>query len=190
MSEYIKKLFSRFRPNKITSTERRFLLFAGVAAMGILLYGVTAVFSLYTGTMDKLDRRIIQNRGALEELAKIKAEFNQLNRQVGLLDQKIRNDQGKFSILSFLESLAARTNIRSKISYMRPKGGMETDFYREVSVEMKIESVSLKQAVQFLNAIENAPHVVRIKNLHFKTRYANPEFLDVNFLVSTYEPVG
>lgn len=167
------------------------MLIAGVAALGIITYGLYAGFSAYAGAIDKLDRGIVQKRNDLEELARIRAQFEHLNRQVGLLDQRIlKNEQENFSLLAFLESLAGRTKIRSKISYMRPKSGPETDFYKELSVEMKIERVNLSEAVRFLNSIETAPHVLRIKNLHFKTRYANPEFLDVNFLVSTYEPAG
>ncbi len=55
---------------------------------------------------------------------------------------------------------------------------------------MKIERVNLNQAIKFLTAIDGAPHVLRIKNLHFKTRYADPELMDVSFWVSTFEHVG
>ncbi|HEY5648004.1 MAG TPA: type 4a pilus biogenesis protein PilO [Nitrospiria bacterium] len=186
----IQRLLARFRPGRITLREKRFLIIAAAATLLMMVYGVYSAIGGYFEKMAKLDQDIVKEKAAFKHLVELQAEYERLNREVELLDQQIEKDQGKFLLLSYLESLAVRTSIRTKISYMRPKEGIETDFYKESSVEMKIEKVNLNQAIKFLTAINGAPHVMTIRNLHFKTRYADPELMDVSFWVSTFEHVG
>jgi len=189
-SAFLQSLLTRFRRDGITSRERLYLIIGGVSLIAILLYGVFSAAASYLDRIKSLDRLIRQKQEALTTLDQIHREYVRIKRQVGSMDERIQKDQGQFSLLSFLESLAGTTDVRSRIAYMRPQAAVPMDPYREISVEMKIENVTLDQAVRFLSAIDQAPHVLKIKNLHFRTRYANPQFLDVNFLVSTYEKAG
>ena len=54
-------------------------------------------------------------------------------------------------------------------------------------MEVKMEDIPLSGIVPYLAALENAPYYIRIKRLNVKTRYADPEKLDVTFVVSSYE---
>jgi Tfp pilus assembly protein PilO len=189
-SAFIQSLLARFKRDGITSRERLYLIIGGVSLIGLLIYGVYSAAGSYLDRMKGLDRLIRQKQEALTTLDQIQREYVRIKRQVGSLDERIQKDQGQFSLLSFLESLAGTADVRTRIAYMRPQAAVPMDPYREISVEMKIENVTLDQAVRFLSAIEQAPHVLKIKNLHFRTRYANPQFLDVTFLVSTYEKAG
>ncbi|MBI3994954.1 MAG: type 4a pilus biogenesis protein PilO [Nitrospirae bacterium] len=189
-SALIQSLLARFRPDRITSRERLYLLAGGFAMLGLLLYGVYSAGATYLDRMKGLDRLIRQKQEAMTTLDQIRREYVRIKGRIGALDERIRKDQGQFSLLSFLESLAGTADVRSRIAYMRPQAAVPMDPYREISVEMKIENVTLDQAVRFLSSIEQAPHVLKIRNLHFRTRYANPQFLDVTFLVSTYETAG
>jgi len=189
-SAFVQTLLARFRREGITSRERLYLIIGGITLIGLLLYGVYSAAALYLDRMKGLERLTRQKEEALTTLDQIRRDYVRIKSQTESLDQRIQNDQGKFSLLSFLESLAGTADVRSRIAYMRPQTAAMVDQYRETSVEMKIENVTLDQAVRFLSSIEQAPHVLKIKNLHFRTRYANPQFLDVTFLVSTYEKAG
>lgn len=189
-STFVQTLLVRFRRDRITSRERIYLIIGGMTLLGLLLYGIYSGATSYLDRMKGLDRLVRQKERALSTLNQIGKEYAQIKNQFGSLDERIQKDQGKFSLLSFLESLAGTAEVRSRIAYMRPQATTQVDQYRETSVEMKIENVTLDQAVRFLSSIEQAPHVLKIKNLHMRTRYANPQFLDVTFLVSTYEKAG
>ncbi len=186
----VNKLLSGLRRDRLTRRERRVLIVGSLVGIGMLIYGLFSSTVFYLDRMKGLDRLIRQKEQTLVELARIRTEYALLSRQMSTVDDRIQKDQGRFSLLSYLESLSNTTQIRTRIAYMRPQPGMATDQYRETSVEMKVENVTLDQAVRFLSSIEQAPHVLKIKNLHFKTRFANPQFLDVTFLVSTYEKAG
>jgi Tfp pilus assembly protein PilO len=187
---FVQQLLVRLRRDRITPRERIYLIIAGVTLIGLLFYGIYSAALSYLDGVKGLDRLIRQKEEALATLGQFRREYVQIKSQVGSLDERIKKDQGNFSLLSFLESLAGTTDVRSKIAYMRPQAAVPVDQYREVSVEMKIENVTLDQAVRYLSAIEQAPHVLKIKNLHFRTRFANQQYLDVTFLVSTYEKSG
>lgn len=189
-STFVQTLLVRFRRDRITSRERIYLIIGGMTLLGLLLYGIYSGATSYLDRMKGLDRLVRQKEEALSTLNQIGKEYAQIKNQFGSLDERIQKDQGKFSLLSFLELLAGTAEVRSRIAYMRPQATTQVDQYRETSVEMKIENVTLDQAVRFLSSIEQAPHVLKIKNLHMRTRYANPQFLDVTFLVSTYEKAG
>lgn len=189
-STFVQSLRVRFRRERITPRERIYLIIGGITLIGLLLYGFYSAAASYLDRMKALDRLIRQKQEALSSLNQIGREYAQIKKQFGSLDERIQKDRGQFSLLSFLESLAATAEVRSRIAYMRPQATAQVDQYRESSVEMKIEKVTLDQAIRFLSSIEQAPHVLKIKNLHMRTLYANPQFLDVTFLVSTYEKTG
>ena len=48
--------------------------------------------------------------------------------------------------------------------------------------------VSLPEIVQYLNAIESTRQMLSVKSLRMRTRSDAPELLDVNFMVSSFEP--
>jgi len=187
---FVKRWISRFQHEGISSRERIYLILGGITLLGLFLYGVYSAAAAYGDRMNTLERLIQQKQEARSTLNEIGKEYVQIKGQIGILDDRIQKDQGQFSLLSFLESLAGTAEVRSRIAYMRPQAQVQVDQYRETSVEMKIENVTLDQAIRFLSSIEQAPHVIKIKNLHMRTRYANPQFLDVTFLVSTYEKAG
>jgi Tfp pilus assembly protein PilO len=187
---FVKKILSRFQNEGISPRERVYLIVGATTLLGLLIYGGYSAAASYIDRMNTLDRLIRQKEESQSTLNQIGAEYAQIKGRIGILDERIQNDQGKFSLLSFLESLAGTAQVRSRIAYMRPQAAVQMDQYRETSVEMKIENVTLDQAIRFLTSIEQAPHVLKIKNLHMRTRYANPQYLDVTFLVSTYEKTG
>lgn len=190
MKIFLRKMISRFRPENLTRRERLYLVAGGVAAIGMVFFGLFSMMTSYRDRMENLDRLIRQKQEAMVELAVIQREYAKLNEQIGALENRISKDQGSFSLLSFIESLAVRENVRSNIAHMRPQTGETRNQYRENAVEIKIEKVTLERAIRFLTKIEKAPHVLKIRNLHFRRRYADPQFLDITFRVSSYEKIG
>jgi hypothetical protein len=94
---------------------------------------------------------------------------------------------GTFSLLSFVEETAATQQMRNRLVSIRPQPTQSLPPYREVSAEVKLESVTLPQVVAYLTALDRAPQRIRVKSLRLKTRYADPKLLDGSFVVATYE---
>jgi len=174
--------------------EQLFLLAAGVVVAGFLLYGLIRLPFTYQERMGSLDRLILQKEAYLKQLAELKAQYQKLNDQVSQIEAKIAQNQqaslsGRqgFSLLSYLEEVATNVHIRSNIAYMRPQTLPPSGGYREVAVEVKVENAPLDQIIRLLTALEQSPHLLKVRRLHLKTRFADPNYLDAVFLLSTYE---
>jgi general secretion pathway protein M len=167
--------------------EKIFLLGGVVVVAGFLLYGLIQLPFAYQERMRTLDRLIAQKEADLKQLSELDARYQKMQDRVGRIETKIAQDRQGFSILSYLEEVATTVKIRSNIAYMRPQTLPQSGDYREVAVEVKVENAPLDQVVRFLTALEQSPHLLRIRRLHLKTRFADPNYLDAVFLLSTYE---
>jgi general secretion pathway protein M len=177
------KDFLEARPKR----EKLVLLAGGVIVAGILLYGLFQLPFAYTERMETLDRLILQKEDGLKQLAELKTQYQKLNDRVGRIESRIAQDRQGFSLLSYLEDVANTVRIRSNIAYMRPQTMPQSEGYRETAVEVKVENAPLAQIVRLLKALEQSPHVLKIRRLHLKTRYSDPNYLDAVFLLSSYE---
>ena len=94
-----------------------------------------------------------------------------------------------FSILSYLEGLADQSRIREKIEYMRP-GNVETKGKsKEVSVEIKLNGVSLSEMTDLLFRIEKGGQTpLIVYRMMVRSRFANPRELDATFTVIGISP--
>ncbi len=168
---------------------RRERIFSGV---GILVVGLLLGYFLgVSPLLDKIktvERLILKKENEIEEMTKLKKDFDELKGKLRRIELKLNQQKGGFSLLSFLERTASTVQIRKNISSMRPQPmAIEDQNFKEDSVEVRIENVSLLQIVEFLNAIEDASIYLRVKQVRLKTRYADPNFLDATFLVSSYK---
>jgi len=136
--------------------------------------------------MEQLEDLIPRKERSLRELARLQEDYKGLSQEIRQLESKLPKG-GRFSPLSFIEEHAAKNQIRNNIAFIRPTTPSERKAYKELPVEVKVENVTLAQVVPFLAAIENAPHYLRIKRLAIKTRFSNPDMMDITFLVLSYE---
>lgn len=178
-------IVDKFR--RLTRREQQFLLWGGVAALLILGYGLVVGVRTYSDRLAQLDRLAQNKESDLKAISALTTNYRQLRDEVSRLESKIDRDRGSFSLLSFLETTAAQTNLRSQIAYIRPQPATTVDAFREISVEVRVENVTLDQVVRLLGALEGSPHFIRIKNLHLRTRFSDSRYLDATLIVATYD---
>lgn len=157
------------------------------AAVGAAVLAYYLLITPYTEKMRVLDRRIVQKTAELKEISALRQEYLEIRERMEELKGKARKRGKSFSLFSHLESLAGKARIKGNIASMKPQSTPLGDRYKESSVEVKLESITTKQLVDYLFSIENSDAFIRIKRLHLKKRRDNPEYLDATFLVSTYE---
>jgi type II secretory pathway component PulM len=185
IADLIQKLRDHFDAR--SGREKLILLAGGVIVAGFILYTVFQLPFAYLDRMETLDRLIVQKEDGLKQLAEIGSQYKTLHDRVSRIESRIEKDRQGFSLLSYLEDVATTVRIRSNIVYMRPQNMPQSEGYREMAVEVKVENAPLSQIVRFLKTLEQSPHVLKIRRLHLKKRYADPNYLDAVFLLSTYE---
>lgn len=175
-------------PLKRLSLRERVMVIAGGLFLFILLIYTTAIEPMID-RMQRLDRLAAGKQSAIQELAAIREEYVGVHAQAIQIDRAIDEVSGTFSLLAFLEEIATDVHIKSQIVAMRPQAALPSSEYRENSVEVKIEKVAIPSVVALLRAMHTASAVLRFKRFHLRPRFDDPAYLDVSFLVSTYERV-
>lgn len=169
--------------------ERREKIVVGVgAAIASVIVLWIGVYEPLMNKLAEMDRRIDVQTKRYEEMLRISQGFKVSRESIEATEKRLKRPAG-FSILSFLENLAVRTEVKDRIAQMKPKQGATTKFYRENLVEIKMEKVSLATLVKYLREIEAAPELLRVKELRIKPRFDNPNLVDGVFSVSAYELV-
>ena len=170
---------------RLSFRERVMVIVGGLFLFIVLIY--TTAIEPMLDRMQRLDRLIAGKQSAIQELAAVRAEYVGVHVQAMQIDRTIDAVSDTFSLLAFLEEVAAEVHIKSQIVAMRPQSALPASEYREHSVEVKIEKVALSSVVDLLKAMHDASAVLRFKRFHLRPRFDDPAYLDVSFLVSTYE---
>lgn len=134
-----------------------------------------------------LDRLIVQKANETREMRQLEKIYLAQKRAINSINKKLRSDKKNFAILSFLEETAKKSEIKGNIAKMKPSDATVGDLYKESSVVLKVDGITLNQLVDYLYRIENAERVLNVKRLKLKRKPKNPHILDVTFEVSTFE---
>lgn len=172
------------RAARLTPRERLFLL--GGGAVGLALIGYAFVVIPMRDRWEVLTRSIAQKERAVGEMTVLREEFLSLKREVQEAETRMAQTAGEPSILSYLEDLTRAHGVRRNIAHMRPQVNALDEQYSETVVEVRLEELTLTQAVEFLSAVEQAPRPLRVKRLQLKTRFAEPRFMDMVIHVAGY----
>jgi general secretion pathway protein M len=171
---------------RVNPREKR-ILFTGGGVVGALLIYLLVV-SPYMSAMELWDRRITRKTQELSEVLALQQEYLGLKEKTKVLEDVIRSTRG-FSLLSFLENLATKNKIKTKIAYMKPLTTPTSEKFKESSVEMKLEGLNLQELVDFLYQVELSAQPIRIKRLNIAKKKGNA-YLDMTLQASTFEPLG
>jgi general secretion pathway protein M len=163
----------------------KLVLIAGGVVVALVLFHRFAL-SAALERVQVLDRLVAQKEREVVEMRTLRDTFMA---QKSLMEEVNRNLQQRgqeFAFFSFLEDLANKSGVKTNIMYMKPALSTSSELYRESSVEMRLEGITLQQLIRYLYDIERAPQLLRVRRMHIKPRAANPDMLDVTFQVSTF----
>ncbi|MGH0032050.1 MAG: type II secretion system protein GspM [Myxococcota bacterium] len=160
-----------------------------VASAGGLLALAILYVAVVSPVLGMLDRGGMRRDTAEQELAVMKRlarEHAAIQQQLGDVEERIRQGS-RGNLRTTLETLAQRSAV--KVESMEPQASPANEVYRETKVAVGLKSVDLPQTVAYLHAIESSPQVLSIKSLRIRSRPDKSTLLDVNFTVSSFEPL-
>ncbi len=182
----MKKLWSRLRAAFDDLSERERIL---VSIAGILLVALVFFFGVIQsslGLRSDAQYRLTQAEQQLTVMSRLRTEFDDVNERLTSVEQRIESST-RGNLRTTLESLARASKV--KVESMEPQATPSNDRYRETKVEVALKQVTLRQTVSYLHEIESSDEVLSVKSLRMRTRKDQPDFLDVTFTVSTFEPI-
>ena len=168
----------------LSQREQRVLIAAAAALVLLLVYlSVDSILGKY----DKLADRITSTRGEIEKISHLREQYMEAHKQLADIKAKLDQMEKGFSLLSFIEDLSNKENIRENIGSVKPKKLPLNDSYDENIVELNMDNVTLSELVDFIFKIENSGHLLKVKRIRIKTRYDDRDLLNVTMQVTTYK---
>ena len=103
------------------------------------------------------------------------------------MEGMIRRTPADFQLLSHLEKLAQKNGV-SKIENARDLPAPANELYIEKQVSLTVNKIPLRTLINFLHDIEHSEQLMRVSSLKVKPDYQDQTVLNVNFVVSTFQP--
>jgi type II secretory pathway component PulM len=182
----VKKLWSRLRTAFDDLSDRERILVSIVGVLLVVLVFYLGIIRASFGLRGDAQRRLTQAEQQLLVMSRLRREFDDVNERLTSVEQRIQAST-RGNLRTTLESLAKASQV--KVESMEPQATPSNDRYRETKVEVALKQVTLQQTVSYLHQIESSDEVLSVKSLRMRTRKDRPDFLDVTFTVSTFEPI-
>lgn len=168
--------------SQLSHRERVLLATGGITVLILLL--CFGILFPYCDSLAHLDSQIASRRRQLVEMQQLQTDYRQWQSQLMRRGPQCA-DNRDFALLSFLETTAAKFAGRNSLVAMRPQPPMMQNGYKEEIVELKLEKLSLPGLVRLLHAMEEVGAPVRIRSLRIKSRFDDPNLLDVTAAVGS-----
>jgi len=171
--------------HRLTARERMTVLLGGTFVLSLLLYGLVLAPAL-----EKRDRWISMAERKKQELSRfvdLSARYQNLEGIIAAMERELGSRKRGFSLLAQLEAGARRLGLQDNITSMKPFKNQMDSGIEESSVEIRLEKLDLGGLVKFLQEVEGEESLVRTRRLRIKSRFDDPQLLDVTLLVSTLE---
>lgn len=168
--------------DRLDERERIIVLTGILILAGILTWLV--LLNPYMDTIQNLDRRIEGQRRNLERVATLGQEIDQLRQQLAEIESQQRSGRPLFSQV---ENLTKQMGVRDQLLSMRPQPDSVQEGFRQQTVEIRLERVTLSQLVGFLHAAEHRSHGIQVRSLRVRPRFDDRSRLDVNLVLMSLE---
>ena len=135
----------------------------------------------------RLQRSIVKKEAGLTEIALLSAEYENVKKGTQKIQRIITRRKRGFTLFSFLEQKAGEAQVKDHIKYMKPSSSKGEGPYNESLVEIKLESITLKQLVGYLYRIEKPEDLIIVKRMSVKGNKNRPGYLDAILQVLTFQ---
>lgn len=168
---------------KITDRDKKVLAAGGVFVLLFLILQF-ALFPLLE-KRERLQQSIANREKDLTEMQELQAQYQQLDSKADVLLDQLVGRQKNFSLFSYMEQMAAKSEVKKNIAYMKPSETADEGPFIEILVEMKLQAISLEQLVNYLELIESPENVIALKRISIQENKKEAATLDVIMQVVT-----
>ena len=128
----------------------------------------------------------VSKGAALEEMRALSAQAQALKQQQSQSTQRMGRRPRGFTLFSFLDGLAGKTQLKGNIDYMKPSTKEPKGSPHKVSVvEMKLVGINMAQLMSYLYRIETSANLVEIKRLAITKTDKKAGFINAVLQVET-----
>jgi type II secretory pathway component PulM len=178
----VNQVYERIQRLAASERDRRALLFGGIGLIVLLIY---IIFQFFSSGSAKLEKKAQALQADLKKIESLRTEYIESNRRIEELTKRVKT--GDEDLISLVEKALVETQVergRFSITSRTPTSG---ELYEETSVDVEIKKVPLNKAVDVLYKIQTKPSFLKISRFRIRTRFDDPNLVDVSFRVSTFK---
>jgi general secretion pathway protein M len=164
----------------LSAREKRMV---GGAALAVSFFAVFMVIFSFGSKADSIRRRTAEKIIKLEEVQTLAGGYRDAKAKQDALEAQLRASNVR--LVSYLEEKAKPAGI--ELPSINPKADMPLEGSKivESAVEVTLSDVKLNRLVDFLQAVEAGPGIVKVKNLRLEPRPAQ-ETVTAWVTIATY----
>jgi len=165
-----------------------------VLAGGVLFVLCFLVFQFivlpFLDARANLETSIERRKDELVKIKQLQEEYRSLKVQEGGIRVKIAQRSPGFTLFTFLDKQATKAQVKKEIKYMKPSVQEGDNSLDESMVEMKLQKITLKSLVTFIQLIESEEKVVSIRRISIQESGNEQGYLDVILQIISFEIKG
>ena len=172
----------------ITEIDRRrlFILLGGISFVIVFLLSGNIVLKKYRG----LEKSILAKKKEMLNFVQLKEEYLREKDKFDYAERRALSPRGMESPIIILEEIGIRAGIKEKIIMLKPLEEEMEKGYLERGVNVKIDGIDLNQLINFLYIIKNNKALLLINGFSMKSRFDNPNLLDVDISLAVINKVS
>jgi general secretion pathway protein M len=172
---------------KTLTESQKYYLTGGAAFVAMVLVFQFALSPLWD-VRKRTINAIAVNEKALEQMTVLGQEYGILKIRAEAVQRVLSGRSEGFSLFSYLEKKAGEIQLKPHIKSINPLKGVAAGSFEESSVEMRLDSITMKQLTDFLHRVESPKDFIKIRKISINKMRESPEYLTATLQVLTYQP--
>lgn len=170
------------------SNREKNVLFSGAVFL-VLFFGFQLGIAPVFKNQGNLNRILIEKQTALEEMLDLQQQYFSVSNNFDTKNQDLTNREKNFSLFSFLDALAQQSGVKENVAYMKPfTKELDNSGFRLSTVKVKLNTVYLKELIDFIFLIEASQNGVAITSLSLSKAGKDKVTLDAVIETQTLIP--
>lgn len=173
---------------QLSQREKRAVAIAGLCL--VLFVVAQFIFFPVLDSRKKLAKSLAGKQRQLLEMQSMRERYASFSKKNDSIAELLTQRAAGFSLFSFLEKNAAESQVKDRIAYMKPSSLTDNAVLQQSMVEMKLQAVSIKQLVTFLEMTESPQNLVGVKRITIQENSKQKGALDIIMQIVSVDGLG
>jgi multidrug efflux pump subunit AcrB len=171
---------------RLSERERRLVVVCGAA---LVVFFVGGGSFLASSAFDAREKRVVAKQQQLDQILSLRERYQEAEQNEKRAASRVKSNN--VSLFSLLQKTAGDLSLQLNDLNERKVPVKDTELV-EVSVDVTLKEISIDKLNSFLEKIEGPRRdgIVKVQKLKVKTRFDQPDMLEVSMTVSTWKPAG
>jgi general secretion pathway protein M len=182
---FYRQIRDRIQQVSASKRDKRAVIISVTAISAFIIF---ILFQFLSSGTERLTKKVDALNSDLGKIENLRMQLEESNRQISQLTSSFKS--GDEALISVVEDILVNEQIdRGSFSIKDSNTSAPAidDLYKEKSVDVEIRKIPLNKIVDLLYKVQVGRSLLKVSNLRIRTRFDNPDLIDVNFRISSFE---